>query len=260
MADELIRIYESATGSFDLYVTFVERGLQIIKKDGILNYIMPVKWTNAAFGKGLRTIVSDKYAAYKIINFGAYQVFNASTYTGLQWFIPNSHELSYYELDKNLITNQELDVYLKSLKDQKAAKIKSEKLNKEPWVLTVGTTTDILGKLEIHPRRIGDIFEKIFQGLATSKDDVYFLYECTEEDGLVRGYSKQLAHFINIERGLLKPLLKGEDVHRYNPIASNRFVIFPYKIEKGKAILYTEKENGPAVKDALWAGREKEEF
>lgn len=242
LADELIRIYESATGAFDLYVTFVERGLQIIKKDGILNYIMPVKWTNAAFGKGLRTIVSDKYAAYKIINFGAYQVFNASTYTGLQWFIPNSHELSYYELDKNLITNQELDVYLKSLKDQKAAKIKSEKLNKEPWVLTVGTTTDILGKLEIHPRRIGDIFEKIFQGLATSKDDVYFLYECTEEDGLVRGYSKQLAHFINIERGLVKPLLKGEDVHRYNPIASNRFVIFPYKIEKGKAILYTEKE------------------
>ena len=160
----------------------------------------------------------------------------------MQWFIPNSHELSYYELDKNLITNQELDVYLKSLKDQKAAKIKSEKLNKEPWVLTVGTTTDILGKLEIHPRRIGDIFEKIFQGLATSKDDVYFLYECTEEGGVVRGYSKQLTHFINIERGLLKPLLKGEDVHRYNPIVSNRFVIFPYKIEKGKAILYSEKE------------------
>ena len=25
-------------------------------------------------------------------------------------------------------------------------------------------------------------------------------------------------------------------------------------------ILYTEKENGRAVKDVLWAGREKEEF
>ena len=48
LADELIRTYESATGSFDLYVTFVERGLQIIKRHGILNYIMPVKWSNAA--------------------------------------------------------------------------------------------------------------------------------------------------------------------------------------------------------------------
>lgn len=119
MADELIRTYESATGSFDLYVTFVERGLQIIKEHGILNYIMPVKWSNAAFGKGLRSIVSEKHAAYKIINFGAYQVFNASTYTALQWFIPNNNELLYYELDKDLVTNQELDVYLKSLKDKK---------------------------------------------------------------------------------------------------------------------------------------------
>lgn len=40
---------------------------------------------------------------------------------------------------------------------------------------------------------------------------------------------------------MVKPLLKGEDVHRYNPISTNRYVIFPYKIEQGKANLYTEK-------------------
>ena len=242
LADELIRTYESATGSFDLYVTFVERGLQIIKEHGILNYIMPVKWSNAAFGKGLRSVVSEKHAAYKIINFGAYQVFNASTYTALQWFILNNNELLYYELDKDLVTNQELDVYLKSLKDKIASIIKTEKLNKEPWVLTDGGTTEILEMLESHPRRIGDLFEKIFQGIATGKDDVYFLYDCTEEGELVYGYSKQLNRSICIERRLVKPLLKGEDVHRYNPISTNRFVIFPYKTEQGKANLYTEKE------------------
>ena len=241
-ADELVKKYQSATGAFDLYVTFVERGLQIIKEHGILNYIMPVKWSNAAFGKGLRSVVSEKHAAYKIINFGAYQVFNASTYTALQWFIPNNNELLYYELDKDLVTNQELDVYLKSLKDKKASIIKTEKLNKEPWVLTDGGTTEILEMLESHPRRIGDLFEKIFQGIATGKDDVYFLYDCTEEGELVYGYSKQLNRSICIERRLVKPLLKGEDVHRYNPISTNRFVIFPYKTEQGKANLYTEKE------------------
>ena len=194
------------------------------------------------FGKGLRSIVSEKHAAYKIINFGAYQVFNASTYTALQWFIPNNNELLYYELDKDLVTNQELDVYLKSLKDEKASIIKTEKLNKEPWVLTNGGTTEILEMIESHPRRIGDLFEKIFQGIATGKDDVYFLYDCTEEGELVYGYSKQLNRSICIERRLVKPLLKGEDVHRYNPISTNRFVIFPYKTEQGKANLYTEKE------------------
>ena len=243
-ADELVKKYQSATGSFDLYVTFVERGLQIIKQQGIVNYIMPVKWTNAAFGKGLRSVISEKKAAHQIINFGAYQVFNASTYTALQWFIPNSNELLYYELDKDLTTNQKLDSYLKSLNNKKASKIKANKLNKEAWVLTTGCTTEILEKLESNSRCIGDIFEKIFQGLATSKDDVYFLYDCTEKNGLVYGYSKQLGYQVCIERGLVKPLLKGEDVHRYDHISTDRFVIFPYKLEKGKAILYTEKEIG----------------
>lgn len=243
-ADELVKNYKSATGSFDLYVTFVERGLQIIKQQGIVNYIMPIKWTNAAFGKGLRTIISERNAAHLIINFGAYQVFNASTYTALQWFRPGSNKLSYYELDKNLATNQELDLYLKSLNNKKASKIKADKLNRETWVLTTGCTTKVLEKLESHSRCIGDIFEKIFQGIATGKDDVYFLYHCTEENGLLVGYSRQLGYQVCVERGLVKPLLKGEDVHRYDHISTDRFVIFPYKLENGKAILYTENEIG----------------
>ena len=241
-AEELVKKYHSATGSFDLYATFAERGLQVIRQSGIVNYIMPDKWTNAAFGKGLREVVSEQRAAHKIISFGAYQVFNASTYTALQWFIPNSEHLEYYQLDRNLETNQELDIYLKSIKDNNASIIDAKKLDKNPWVLTVGATSTILQKLESHTRRISDIFDKIFQGLATSKDDVYFLYDCIENDENIIGYSKQLDKIINIEKGLVKPLLKGEDVHRYDNIKTNRYVIFPYKIDNGKAVLYTENE------------------
>ena len=178
----------------------------------------------------------------QIINFGAYQVFNASTYTALQWFTPNCKELAYYELDRNLTTNEELGAYLNSLNNESKATIRSEKLNKDAWVLTVGDTVSILNQLELHPRRISDVFEKIFQGLATSKDDVYFLYECTEDNGTVNGYSKYLGHYISIERGLVKPLLKGEDVHRYEHLSTDRFVVFPYKLDNGRANLYSEKE------------------
>lgn len=241
-AEELVKKYHSATGSFDLYATFAERGLQVIRQSGIVNYIMPDKWTNAAFGKGLREVVSEQRAAHKIISFGAYQVFNASTYTALQWFKPNSEYLEYYQLDRNLETNQELDIYLKSIKDRDASIVDANKIDKNSWVLTVGATSTILQKLESHPRRISDIFDKIFQGLATSKDDVYFLYNCMENDHNIIGYSKQLERNIEIEKGLVKPLLKGEDVHRYDDIKTDRCVIFPYKLIEGKAILYTEKE------------------
>ena len=241
-AEELVKKYESSTGSFDLYAVFTERGLQIIKHSGIVNYIMPDKWTNAAFGKGLRSVVTSKKSAYKIISFGAYQVFNASTYTALQWFMPNTKELHYYQLDRNLATNQELGMYLNSINNIEASIIDNEKLTKEQWTLTVGVTSSILKKLESHPRRIADVFDKIFQGLATSKDDVYFLYDCQEDEKYIIGYSKQLNRNIKIERELVKPLLKGEDVHRYDDIQTNRYVVFPYKIIESKAILYTEKE------------------
>lgn len=241
-ADELTEKYKSATGAFDLYALFVERGLQIINATGIVNYIMPIKWTNAAFGKGLRSIISESYAAYKFINFGAYQVFNASTYTALQWFMPNSNGLSYYELDRDLSTNHEIGEYLLSLQEDKASVINCSDFAANPWTLTVGKNANVIKLLEQHTRRLDDIFDRIFCGLQTSKDDVYFIYDSNCWDETVSGFSKYLNRIVTIERNLVKPLLKGEDVHRYDNISTNRYVIFPYKIEQGKAILYTEEE------------------
>lgn len=241
-ADYLSKHFKSATGSFDLYVTFVEKGLSLVNHSGFVNYIMPTKWTNSAFGKGLRKLVSEKEAAHKIINFGAYQVFNASTYTGLQWFKPHSKLLKYFELNKDLISNEALKNYLYSLCDERATTISSEKLSESQWVLTNNIVAEILNRLEQQPRRIKDVFDKIFQGLATSKDDVYFLYDCIENGDYIVGESKQLGCKIQIEKGLVRPLLKGEDVHRYDAIKTNRYVVFPYLIQNGKAVLFQEVE------------------
>ena len=72
-------IYKSATGSYDLYVLFVEKGLKLLSDNGLLNYIMPNKWVNSDYGKGLRAISNENIK--KLISFEEYQVFNASTYT-----------------------------------------------------------------------------------------------------------------------------------------------------------------------------------
>ena len=234
--------YKSATGSFDFYVCFVEAGLRFIHKQGLVNYIMPVKWSNASFGKGLRKLVASKKCANRIINFGEYQVFNASTYTALQWFKPNSGALAYNELDRDLTTNVELKKYLDSLSKNNFSHIDESKLTEDTWVLTSDIINHLLETLNKQPRRVENVFSKIFQGLATSKDDVYFLQDCNESGNLVTGYSNQLERTVQIEKGLVRPLLKGEDVHRYEVIKTNRVVIFPYKLVEGKAVLYEENE------------------
>lgn len=242
LADEYVKIYKSASGSFDIYGLFVEKGLNLVVKNGIINYIMPVKWTNASFGTGLREIVSNARAMDKIINFGAYQAFDASTYTALQWFQRDSKGLLYFEVDRDFKTNAELGDYLSNLEDNSGSLTPSGNLTKENWTLTVGQTSSIIEKLNLHPRRMSDIFEKIFQGLATSKDDVYFLYDCVKEGDFIIGLSKQLNKRIKVEANFTKPLLKGEDVHRYEEIMTDRVVIFPYKLNEGNAELYKEEE------------------
>lgn len=240
--DYLISKYKSATGSFDFYVCFVEAGLRFINKYGLVNFIMPVKWSNASFGKGLRKLVASKKCANRIINFGEYQVFNASTYTALQWFKPNSDTLAYNELNRDLSTNVELKNYLDSLSENNFSHIDQSKLTEDTWVLTNDIINHLLDILDKQPRRVGNVFGKIFQGLATSKDDVYFLQDCNENNGVVTGYSNQLKRIVRIEKGLVRPLLKGEDVHRYDVIKTNRVVIFPYKMVEGKVVLYGENE------------------
>ena len=228
LADLYFVNYKSATGSFDLYVCFVELALNIINKRGLVNYIMPIKWSNASFGKGLRSIIADKKAASKIINFGAYQVFNASTYTSLQWFKPGQKTLLYTELERDLKTNIELGQYLDSLVEDTMSSISNSKLGKETWTLTSGGINKLLTKLDKNPRRVSDLFEKIFQGLATGKDDIYFLKDCILQGSYIQGYSKMLNEVVSLEAELCHPLLKGEDVHRYVDISTQRYVVLPY--------------------------------
>ena len=83
-------------------------------------------------------------------------------------------------------------------------------------------------------------FAKQFQGLATSKDSVYFIMDCRTDKSYVIGYSAELKEEVKIERGLVKPLLKGDQVHRYEKLRSDNYVIFPYRIVDGKARLMDE--------------------
>ena len=239
-ADYLVKNYKSATGSFDLYVAFVEKSHKLLNSKGVLNFIMPVKWTNSAFGEGLRDYLLNNHFFPAIINFGAYQVFTASTYTGIQLF-KHSDSIKYIELDKDIYNNHELNIYLRNIKSHDFET--TVPTDTAPWTLANNKTNRILNKIKQNPLTLGDVFEKIFQGLATSKDNVYFLYDCVEKDnGIVEGFSKHLQRVITIERDIVKPLLKGEDVHRYEHIKSNRFVVFPYKFQNESAELYTETE------------------
>lgn len=241
-ANWLAKTYESATGSFDLYAIFTERGVHLTKDTGIVNYIMPVKWTNAAFGKGLRTFLLREKSLSKIISFDEFQVFNASTYTGIHFFQRNSNKLLYNQLNTNLYSENALNNYLLSLSDLDFNEYKLSSLSIDGLTLTDDNTGQLLNKLLEHSKTINDVFEKIFQGIATSKDSVYFLTNCRIEEDFVYGFSKELDRIVKVEIGITKPLIKGDQVHKYDKLETSNIVILPYRIEKNKSFLMSESD------------------
>jgi len=243
--------YESATGSYDIYALFLEQSYKMIKPQGKVSYILPHKFLIADFGKGLRSFLSKNKAVEELLHFGSEMVFeDASTYTCIITLSHNNKELKF----KHTKPSQIFD----SIEYDAAS---YEKLNENKWNLSNHGISKVLEKINKQPLRVQDVFAKIFQGIATSGDDVYLLVK--SDKGL---YSKALDKVVEVEEGLLKPMLKGEDISRYKRLENRYCVLFPYVIESGKAMPMSEeyiKEHFPSgyaylkENETFLRGREK---
>ena len=223
-------IFNSATGKYDLYVLFIEKGLQLLSNKGVLNFIIPHKWINAAYGKGLRKYIKNHVR--KIISFKAFKVFHASTYTGIFWFERKKREnFNYLELDKDLQSNQELEQYLNSLSSTEYGMIANRDLDDKAWVLANPKIAAVLTKLNKQSLRISDVFEYISQGTVSTGDHIFHLEGKFIKDNFV-GFSKALNKKIIIEKDIVKPLLKGGTVKKYTELNNNgMYIIYPHFLD-----------------------------
>jgi predicted helicase len=57
--EEYRKRFKSATGKFDIYVLFMERGLRWLKDGGILGMITQITYLDSDFGKGIRKYIMD---------------------------------------------------------------------------------------------------------------------------------------------------------------------------------------------------------
>jgi hypothetical protein len=242
--------FVSAIGSFDIYACFVEQAEKLISNNGNIAFILPHKFFQAAFGKNLRQLISSKKMLRKIIDFGSSQVFEtATTYTCLLFLSYQIEVFEFAELKANTTVKDLLSVFhfIDAGKQGETDKValaylSNNEVDEKEWHFSAGNSARILAKLQQQPRRLSDVCEKIFVGLQTSADKIYFLQHISEDDSVVTAYSKSLDKEIQIEKNFVKPLLKGADVHRYAKLKPKIWCIFPYKIRDKKASLYSPKE------------------
>ncbi len=74
-------IYSSATGQYDLYLLFSELAIYCLKPNGHYTYINPLRYFNADYGVGCRTILSTQNKIIYILDVSQLSVFqSAMTY------------------------------------------------------------------------------------------------------------------------------------------------------------------------------------
>ncbi|OGY41075.1 MAG: hypothetical protein A2Y82_01560 [Candidatus Buchananbacteria bacterium RBG_13_36_9] len=240
LAETYKEFFQSASGSFDIYLLFVEKALGLLNNKGKLGYILPSKFFQGNLGKDLRNIIADKKAIYEVIDFSQFQVFDsASNYTCLL-FLDNDNKKKSFRYakvlnydDPKLVLDEIMDKTPSNNYEESLINVSS--LKNTSWAFQVGAKSEIIEKLKKQPNTLADIVQKIFQGIATSADDIYVLKIVEEKQASVVLYSESLGKNVVIEKGLIKPFLMGKDLHQYQKPEFKHYVIFPYIVEDGKA-------------------------
>jgi predicted type IV restriction endonuclease len=278
-APEAVAFYKTAyasaaKGNYDLYVVFIERGLQLLNEHGLFGYICPHKFMNAKYGEGIRRIITEGRHVTRLVHFGDAQVFDgATTYTCLL-FLSRAPAERYQEVNVvdlavwSAAQAQEgsngtsaganpLSRLINEVRDEEApygeppAELKNgaeergrptSRLGPSPWNRSGGRGAALFRRLSESPVKLGDVAERIAQGIRTSANEVYVLSSVSDQGDCVAARSKQLDRDVTLERSAIAHFLRGRDIKRYALRPSGRVVVMPYRLQEGRAFLIPEPE------------------
>jgi type I restriction-modification system DNA methylase subunit len=225
----------AASGNFDIYVCFIERGLQLLNANGFFGYICPHKFFQAEYGAPVRKLLSDGKHVRHIVSFGDQQIFQKiSTYTCLLHLAKSGCEAVDYadaDLEQFTTTHETLPSFKKSASSLSAA----------PWNFLSATTTKWMEKAAAAGKLLGELTKEVFVGLQTSADDVFLFESVAPRKNVCKVFSDSLQKEVELESALLKPVIRSGQIGR-GWARPTHFVLFPYKLAKGKAELLAEKE------------------
>lgn len=213
--------YECAVGKYDLSVVFVERGHRSTKSTGLMGFIIPNKPLTADYGRGLRGLVARSKNLAQIVDFQDAQVFpEASIYACLLLLSGSASEtVSIRRAPSGKPESVEAD------------EIPSSAFSEKPWSLSRSTATS--SSISYHT--LGQACEAIFQGLISGAD------------AFLIGRPKNGAIFpegidFPLETEVVKPLLRGKNIRRFQIQQSGEYVIYPYERQDSRTRLIPEDE------------------
>jgi type I restriction-modification system DNA methylase subunit len=249
------KIYKSGSkGNFDIYILFIEKGLNLLSENGLTGFILPHKFLNSSYGEGIRDILSKGKNLSKIVHFGDIQIFEgATTYTCLLFLSKSmQRETHFYKVNH-------IEEWIKEEKSDTGI-FQNEKLTEKEWNFQIGKNAGLFQKLDDFPTKLLDVTD-LFVGLQTDGDSIFILEQVEVESDIVKCFSKETEKEHLFENSHLKYLIKGSvNIKRYGLENLSKRLIFPYFTEGSKSHLLKQsdyKEYFPLTWDYLESNKKK---
>jgi len=234
--------YESFTGTADLYVFFYEKGLNLLRENGVLTYISSNKWFRAAYGKKLRQLITRETQLQQIIDFGDAPVFAAIAYPTIvitqkgKPSSPNPFSLGEkgsktdpvpLSLGRgargegfralNWQPGQPISQFETVVQSQSFT-MPQQALTAEGWQFADATALNLLEKLRNAGTPLGEyVNNRFYRGIVTGLNEAFVVDRATR-DRLIAEHPSSAE--------VLKPFLRGRDVKRWTVDYQDLWLIF----------------------------------
>ncbi len=209
--------YSLYSGTADIYIFFIERGFEILKRNGAFTFIMPNKFMQAGYGQAARKFLAS-INVLDIVDFGDKQVFDeATTYPCILSAVK--------EPPSTLFTGAKVDTleFIKTFPlylSQISQSIHHASLDEEVWILSTAGEKQLLEAIKQLSKPLEtyvDIPPK--RGILTGLTEAFLIDDATR-DQIVKEDPNSAA--------LIKPFLLGRDIKPYlNPKNRSWLILVP---------------------------------
>lgn len=251
--------YQTYDGVADIYIYFYEKGLNLLKPEGILSYIVTNKWLRSGYGEALRRFFSQSSVFEKIIDFGHAPIFeDADTFpcivsvkkTKVSETEKENKEVLVCVVPREELPKINLTQYVQN--EDNSYNIPWSRFSAHAWSLEPPAVDELMQKIQ----RVGVPLKefagvKPLYGIKTGFNEAFLIDDATRKKLILD--DPKCAEII-------KPILRGQDIKRWCPEWDNLWIIFAHKdidIEKYPVIKqhlesYRNKLENRAGKQLWW--------
>lgn len=206
--------YETFERMGDIYALFIEKGMALLRQNGLLSFITSNKWMRTGYGESLRGFLATKTQPLKLIDFAGFQVFDSATVDS-NILITQKTESKFPFMACTIQKDFNSEINLTSYF---AAHLQEMPLmSANAWVISSDIEQQIKTKIEAKGTPLKDWDVSIYRGILTGFNKAFIIDTKTKERLCLEDAKSA---------DIIKPILRGRDIKRYAAEWNDLWIIF----------------------------------